>query len=151
MAEHCDSPDAFLFLDPPYVGFDHYPGARVLGDEQFGRREHEALFDLFEESRARCLLIVADSPLMRELYRGYVRAAYAKNYSMKRNRQVARSTHLIITKLLGNKNRQHVEEGNRLSGIESVCEAPESHLYASTSWTPLRCEGSSSWLLSGPF
>jgi DNA adenine methylase len=100
IAEHCDSPDAFVFLDPPYVGFDHYPGARVQGEEQFGRREHETLFGLFEESRARCLLIVADSPLMRELYRGYVRAAYAKNYSMKRNRQVARSTHLIITNYL---------------------------------------------------
>ena len=98
MAEHCDSPEAFLFLDPPYMGFDHYPGARVQGhEEQFGRREHEILFDLFEESRARCLLIVADSPLMRELYRGYVRAAYAKNYNMKRNQQVACSTHLIIT------------------------------------------------------
>ncbi len=98
MAEHCDSPEAFLFLDPPYMGFDHYPGARVHGhEEQFGRREHEILFDLFEESRARCLLIVADSPLMRELYRGYVRAAYAKNYNMKRNQQVACSTHLIIT------------------------------------------------------
>ncbi len=96
MAEHCNSPDAFLFLDPPYMGFDHYPGAGVLGDEQFGRREHETLFGLFEESSARCLLIVADSPLMRELYRGYVRAAYAKNYNMKRN-QVACSTHLIIT------------------------------------------------------
>ena len=101
MAEHCDSPDAFVFLDPPYVDYDHYPGARVQGhEEQFGRRQHEALFGLFEESRARCLLIVADSPLMRELYRGYVRAAYAKNYSMKRNRQVARSTHLIITNYL---------------------------------------------------
>jgi hypothetical protein len=55
------------------------------------------LFGLFEESRARCLLIVADSPLMRELYRGYVRAAYAKNYNMKRNQHVACSTHLIIT------------------------------------------------------
>ena len=97
MAEHCDSPDAFLFLDPPYVGFDHYSGARVLGDEHFGRREHETLFGLFEESRARCLWIVADSPLMRELYRRYVRAAYVKNYNMKRNQQVASSTHLIIT------------------------------------------------------
>ncbi len=97
MAEHCDSPEAFLFLDPPYMGFDHYPGARFLGDEQFGRREHETLFGLFEESRAQCLLIVADSPLMRELYRGYVRAAYAKNYNMKRNQRVACSTHLIIT------------------------------------------------------
>jgi hypothetical protein len=42
-------------------------------------------------------LIVADSLLMRELYRGYMRADYAKNYNMKRNRQVASSTHLIIT------------------------------------------------------
>ena len=41
-------------------------------------------------------MVVADS-LMRELYRGHVRAAYAKNYSMKLNRKVARSTHLVIT------------------------------------------------------
>jgi hypothetical protein len=36
MDEHCDSPDAFLFLHPPYMDFNHNLGAQVLGNEQLG-------------------------------------------------------------------------------------------------------------------
>ncbi len=48
------------------MGFDHYPITQFLGDEQFDRREHVTLFGLFEESRARCLLTVAELPRLRE-------------------------------------------------------------------------------------
>ena len=68
----------FVFLDPPYdTTFKNY------GYCQFGREHQERLADLFKSTKNKCLMIIVDSELIRELYSGYIVDSYFKKYMFK--------------------------------------------------------------------
>ena len=58
-----DSPETFLFCDPPYHQTTDYVG--VPG---FSEKDHHELAELLANARGKWLLTVGDCPLMRELY-----------------------------------------------------------------------------------
>ena len=90
-------PDDFVFLDPPYAcifsdyGNDEYK-------EGFGEKEHRRLAQDFRNLPCKALMVIGRTPLIEELYKGYIIDEYEKNYAVNiRNRFRAEATHLIIT------------------------------------------------------
>lgn len=86
--------DDFIFLDPPYdTTFSDYGNKK-----DFGETEHRKLAEDFKQLSAPALMVIADTPLIRELYSKYIRNTYAKNYSVNiRNRFNSKALHLVIT------------------------------------------------------
>ncbi|GHU42636.1 DNA methyltransferase [Bacilli bacterium] len=86
----------FIFLDPPYdTVFSEYGNESFTGD--FGVDEHRALAQDFKNLSAPALMIIGDTPLISEIYEGYVQGSYDKNYSVNiRNRFKSRASHLVI-------------------------------------------------------
>jgi DNA adenine methylase len=69
--------DAFIFLDPPYDSeFSDYK-------TPFGKENHRELSEFFKTSKAKCLLVIGDTPYIRELYKGYIAEEYSKNYAFR--------------------------------------------------------------------
>lgn len=64
-----DHPGALFYLDPPYTT-DLKPGARKYA-ESFGLADHERLAALLREIEGMFMLSYNDSPLVRDLYRGF--------------------------------------------------------------------------------
>ena len=91
------TPDDFIFLDPPYdCIFSDYGNMEYL--EGFNEVNHRELAQDFYNLDSRALLVIGDTPLIRELYGNNIIAEYNKNYSVNiRNRFQAGATHLIIT------------------------------------------------------
>lgn len=91
------TPDDFIFLDPPYdCIFSDYGNMEYL--EGFNEINHRELAQDFYNLDSRALLVIGDTPLIRELYGNNIIAEYNKNYSVNiRNRFQAGATHLIIT------------------------------------------------------
>lgn len=87
----------FMFLDPPYdCVFTNYGNMKTVGD--FGEEQHRQLAEDFKKLRCKALLIISDTPLIQELYQGYIKESYNKNYAVNiRNRFKASAKHLIIT------------------------------------------------------
>ena len=74
----CDTPDHFIFLDPPYDSkFTDY------GYCSFGRKEQEELAVLFKKSKAKCMIVIGETDYIRNLYAGYIVHRYPKNYKFK--------------------------------------------------------------------
>ena len=74
----CDTPEHFIFLDPPYDSvFTDY------GYCSFGREEHEELAKLFKASKAKCLMIIGETDYITQLYDGYIKEKYPKQYRFK--------------------------------------------------------------------
>lgn len=74
----CDTPEHFIFLDPPYDSkFTDY------GYCSFGRKEQEELAALFKKSRARCMIVIGETDYIKNLYAGYIVHRYPKNYKFK--------------------------------------------------------------------
>ena len=70
-----NSSENFCFIDQPYDSeFTDY------GYCKFGRPEQERLANDFKSSQMKCLMIVGDTPYIRELYSDYIVASYPKNY-----------------------------------------------------------------------
>ena len=70
-----NSEDHFVFLDPPYDSvFTDY------GYCTFGKEEQTKLSNCFKNTSNKCLLIIGDTPFIRELYDGYIVDSYDKNY-----------------------------------------------------------------------
>ena len=68
----------FMFLDPPYDSeFTDY------GYCKFGREEQEQLCNLFKTTKIKCLMIIGKTPLIEELYQGYIVEEYDKRYKFK--------------------------------------------------------------------
>lgn len=87
--------DDFIFLDPPYMSvFQNY------NPNGFSEEDQKRLFECFKSTKAKCLLVISDLGIIRELYKDYIKEEYQKTYSinvkdrMKKNNNV---THLIIT------------------------------------------------------
>lgn len=87
----------FLFLDPPYdTVFSDYGNEVFTGD--FKEAEHRKLATDFKNLSAPTMMIISETPLITELYRGYIKASYPKSYSVNiRNRFKSEANHLIIT------------------------------------------------------
>lgn len=69
--------DAFIFLDPPYDSeFSDYGTA-------FGAAEHRLLAECFKESKAKCLMVIGETELTRELYKDYIVGSYNKKYEFR--------------------------------------------------------------------
>lgn len=70
-----DDPSTFIFLDPPYDSkFTDYGYCCFAEDHQ------RKLAAAFRESKSKCLMVIGDTPLIRELYDGYITHSYKKNY-----------------------------------------------------------------------
>ena len=73
-----NSPDNFMFLDPPYDSvFTDY------GYCSFGKDEHRALAKCFKETKIKCLMIIGKTDFISELYKDYIVAEYPKKYKFK--------------------------------------------------------------------
>lgn len=77
----------FFFLDPPYEKTVGYQTA-------FTENHHRKLSECFKNTNSKCLMIVNDTPLMRELYDGYISECYEFRYFMHKTRQG--NKHLLI-------------------------------------------------------
>lgn len=91
-----NSENNFVFLDPPYdCVFKKY----ML--TQFGKDRHEELAELFKTTKNKCLLVISETPFIKNLYRGYIRTKYTKNYAFKihsgRVNKNINKNHLVIT------------------------------------------------------
>lgn len=87
--------DDFLFLDPPYDSTfkDYVPGG-------FSIKDQKRLAKCFKNSKSKCLLVISDTPLIRELYKDYIKEEYHKTYAINvKNRMLKNNStkHLIIT------------------------------------------------------
>jgi DNA adenine methylase len=73
-----NSPDNFVFLDPPYDSkFTDY------GYCKFEQQNQTDLANIFKTTTNKCLMIIGDTPLIRQLYNGYIAGSYKKNYRFK--------------------------------------------------------------------
>lgn len=76
--EACNTPQHFIFLDPPYDSvFTDY------GYCSFGKKEHEELAKLFKASKAKCLMVIGQTEYIEKLYDGYIKEKYPKQYKFK--------------------------------------------------------------------
>lgn len=76
--ENYNSPENFMFLDPPYDSeFTDY------GYCTFGKEEQKKLAKCFKETSIRCLMIIGKTPFIQELYKDYIVDEYDKKYRFK--------------------------------------------------------------------
>lgn len=89
--------DDFVFLDPPYdCTFSDYGNQEYR--EGFTEDDHRRLAKEFHELPCKALMIIGETPLIKELYEDNIVASYDKNYSVNiRNRFKAGARHLIVT------------------------------------------------------
>ena len=86
--------NAFFFLDPPYDSvFTDY------GYCKFDKEDHKRLHACFVAARAKCLMVIGETPFIAELYKDFIKARSDKKYAFKiyDGRVNEGSTHLIIT------------------------------------------------------
>lgn len=73
-----NDPSNFVFLDPPYDSiFTDY------GYCSFGQDHHRRLAECFKTTRNKCMMVIGKTPLIEELYRGYIVAEFDKKYAFK--------------------------------------------------------------------
>lgn len=92
--KHKDNPNAFIFLDPPYVNEDncfYFNDGATYDMESLYQYMHDLM-----KSNAKILMIVSDTLLSRLLYRDYIRGSYDKNYSLSKKK----TRHLIISNII---------------------------------------------------
>lgn len=89
--------DDFMFLDPPYdCTFSDY-GNVAYRDDGFNEQEHRRLAQDFKNLSCKALMIIGKTPLTAELYGGYIREEYEKNYAVNiRNRFKSMATHIVV-------------------------------------------------------
>lgn len=83
-----DQPDAFVFLDPPYMDTMGYDDGAP-----FTVADHQRLSNLFRRASAKCLLVVQRHDLMVRLYGDFIKGEYETSYGAGEGRLV---THLVI-------------------------------------------------------
>ena len=89
-----------VFLDPPYLStFSTYTIQKGTGKAEFTEEDHIRLHKCFVETEAKCLMVISDLGIIRELYNGYIKEEYDKNYAINvknRMKDVTEARHLII-------------------------------------------------------
>jgi DNA adenine methylase len=74
-----NSPENFLFLDPPYDSeFSDYGGKY-----HFREKEHRHLAEMFKSTKNRCLLVIGKTDFTYNLYKDYVIDEYNKAYNFR--------------------------------------------------------------------
>ena len=74
--ERYQGEDTFMFLDPPYdTPFSSYGPAG-----KFDQEDHKRLFECFESTTARCLMVISETPFIKDLYKDYIADEYEKKY-----------------------------------------------------------------------
>ena len=91
-----NSPDNFVFLDPPYDSeFSNY------GFDDFTKQSQIELSEIFKSTKNKCMLVISETPLIKELYSGYIVHSYPKKYAFKiyagRIGDEINKNHLVIT------------------------------------------------------
>jgi DNA adenine methylase len=94
--EKYNSEENFCFIDQPYDSvFNDY------GFDNFDRQKQIELSEIFKTTHNKCLMIVGGSDFIRELYDGYIKFEYPKNYAFKihsgRVGDEINVNHLVIT------------------------------------------------------
>ena len=79
----------FFFIDPPYDTTKGYKN-------EFDDDKQRLLSQLFKNTKSKCLMVVKDTPLMNELYSGYIVDRYPFGYWMKTSKNFKENYHLII-------------------------------------------------------
>lgn len=84
----------FVFLDPPYDStFTNYA-------EPFGHNKQVELATQFKQAKSKCLIVIAETPFIRDLYKNYIVGSYQKHYQImqvKGGRSNTHVTHLIVS------------------------------------------------------
>lgn len=76
--EEFDSESNFVFLDPPYDSkFTDY------GYCKFGQDYQAKLAETFAKTKNKCLMVIGRTPLIEDLYRGYIVGSYPKKYNFR--------------------------------------------------------------------
>ena len=76
--ENYNSPNNFMFLDPPYDSeFTNY------GYCSFGKEEHKKLADYFKHTNIKCLMIIGKTEFISDLYKDHIVDEYEKKYRFK--------------------------------------------------------------------
>ncbi len=83
----------FIFLDPPYdTNFSTYD------NNLFDQKEQVRLRDFLSNMKAKWMIVIKETQLIKELYKGFDFIKYDKNYSVSfKNRNERNVEHLIIT------------------------------------------------------
>jgi len=94
--EKYNSNENFCFIDQPYDSvFNDY------GFDNFNRQKQIELSEIFKTTQNKCLMVVGGSDFIRELYDGYIKFEYPKNYAFKihsgRVSDEINVNHLVIT------------------------------------------------------
>ena len=94
--EKYNSEENFCFIDQPYDSvFNDY------GFDNFDRQKQIELSEIFKTTQNKCLMVVGGSDFIRELYDGYIKFEYPKNYAFKihsgRVGDEINVNHLVIT------------------------------------------------------
>lgn len=91
----CNEND-FVFLDPPYdCVFSDY--GNELHKDGFSEANHRRLAEDFKNLPCKSMMVIGNTPLIEELYRGYIVDEYNKNYSVNiRNRFKSASKHIVV-------------------------------------------------------
>ena len=58
---------SFMYLDPPYIGMEHYYGA----DKEDSSFDHERLCSLLKETKNPWIMSYGDHPIIREMYKDF--------------------------------------------------------------------------------
>ena len=76
--ENYNNEDNFMFLDPPYdCEFTDY------GYCQFGKKEHLKLAEYFKTTKIKCLLVIAKTEFIEDLYKDFIVERFDKKYKFK--------------------------------------------------------------------
>ena len=76
--EKYNSPENFVFLDPPYDSeFNDY------GFDNFNRQSQIELCEIFKSTKNKCMMVISETDFIRDLYKDYIVASYPKKYAFK--------------------------------------------------------------------
>jgi len=97
----------FYFIDPPYDSvFKDY------GFCTFGRDEQIKLSECFKNTKSKCMIVIGDSVLIRELYKDYIIHEYDKKYGFKiHSKRIGNeidNKHLVVTNYLTDKKKSSI-------------------------------------------
>jgi len=87
-----DRPHALFYLDPPYLGSEHYYGRGL-----FEAADFERLAERLARLKARFILTVNDAPELRAIFGGFTIEDAAVTYTTGSTREKRRNPELIIT------------------------------------------------------
>jgi DNA adenine methylase len=76
--EKYNSPENFVFLDPPYDSeFNDY------GFDNFNRQSQIELAEIFKTTKNKCMMVISETDFIRNLYKDYIVEKYPKKYAFK--------------------------------------------------------------------